>query len=289
MADFSLDNIAKKLDSAQQYLNQSNDLTAGQEASYKTNGFALPAAYSADGNGLPFRKVPYQHAGKIRRNIITWFVPEFGVVRMYINPDNLVYNYKKIIHKEKTKNGYSLQYWGEDLTTLQISGTTGSSGVEGVNALYEIYRAEQYAFDSTALSIAANNASQNAATDLVNSGLGFLGKGIGGSAGALVAGGLSGVLGLTSADSNMASKDFTSLAELAFTVEMFYDGWVFRGFFENITITERTDLLFAYNINFTVTQKRGYRTNYFPWHRTPIMGASGFETPNSYNGGVSAT
>lgn len=79
---------------------------------------------------MPYSKVQPFAEGKIRRNIITWFVPEFGLARMYVNPSNIVYSHKKLIEKTRTKGGFTLQYWGEDLTELSISGTTGSSGIE---------------------------------------------------------------------------------------------------------------------------------------------------------------
>lgn len=259
-------------------IDQLNPLTNEQKSTFRNEGFALPATYPADGTGLPFSKVPNNRPGRPRRNIITWFVPEFGTVKMYINPENIGYNYKKLISKEKTKGGYTLQYWGEDLTTLSIRGTTGSSGVEGINALYEIYRAEQYAFDSTALKIASNNASQNAATSLIGNGLSALsGTGALGSAGAA---GIAGIFGLDSPGASLASNNFTSLAQLAFTVEMYYDGWVFRGFFDNITI-EETAYVFNYTIGFTVTQKRGYRTNYLPWQRS-ASGPSDYGSHHSF-------
>lgn len=278
----TLETIGKKV-------SNSVELTKAQESSFRDEGFALPANYSADGTGLPYSKVPSNRKGTLRRNIITWFVPEFGTVKMFINPDNISYNYKKLISKDKTKGGHTLQYWGEELTTLSITGTTGSSGVEGINVLYEIYRAEQYAFDPIALTIASNNYAQNAAADLVNSGLSYLGGALGSTIGgvtgvatnALVTSGVGGLLGLQSSGANMASNNFMSLAELAFGVEMYYNGWVFRGFFDSITVTEK-DLLFNYVINFTVTQKRGYRENYLPWQKSPNNGPSQYGTPYSF-------
>lgn len=278
------------LNVAQKWLNENNALTATQEESFKNNGFALPPTFSSDGTGLPFSKVKTNRNGNLRRNIITWFVPEFGTVQMYMNPNNISYSNRKLIQRDRTKGGYALQYWGEDLTTLGISGSTGSSGVEGINVLYEVYRAEQYAFDPAALMIAANNASQNAATSLVSSGLSYLGDKIGGkfsnqsvAAGAstLFTSGVGGILGLNSPAAGAANNDYTTLAELAFTVEMFYNGWVFRGFFESMNITER-DLLFDYSISFIATQRRGYRANYLPWQRTPKSGASQYSTAHSF-------
>ena len=126
--------------------------------------------------GLPSNQVPNNRSGIPTRNIINWFVPEVGIVNMYINPQNITYSSSKIIDKQLTKGGFIIQYWGEQLTTLRISGHTGSSGIEGINVLYEIYRAEQYMFDPLALSMAANNsiAGLNSAVDAALGNLGGL-------------------------------------------------------------------------------------------------------------------
>jgi len=247
---------------------------------FSSDGFIVPAGHAADGTGLPFSKVISDRHGQLKRNIITWFVPEFGTVKMYVNPNNIIYTHKKLIDAQKTKGGYSLQYWGEDLSSLNINGTTGSSGIEGMNVLYEIYRAEQYAFDSTALVFAANN---DAAQDLATQAAAAISN-AGIAAGASVAVGLvGGLFGLNSSGVNNP----VSLGKLAFSVEMYYNGWVYRGFFESMTITESADnFLLNYNIIFKVTQKRGYRTNYFPWSRSPKDGPSRDNTPYSYSGQV---
>lgn len=289
----AFDDLIKDVNSLNNALDLTNNpLTDAQKNSFRNNGFALPANFSADGNGLPFQKVKSSRPGQLRRNIITWFVPEFGIVRMYVNPSSISYAHKKIISKDRTKGGYTLQYWGEDLTTLSIQGTTGSSGIEGINALYEIYRAEQYAFDGVGLTLAANNASADVANNLVQGAGGALGSAIGGLFGAdqagssaLGAGLLGGILGLNSPNNNLSAKNIPSLAQLAFTVEMYYNGWVYRGFFENMTINEKAnDFLLDYNITFVATQRRGYRVNYFPWTRSAKDGPSQYDTDNSLSG-----
>jgi len=276
------------LNTAQDFLNQNNPLTSDQQAQYKSDGFLLPATFSADGNGLPYTKVSSGHSGQIIRNIITWFIPEFGIVRMYINPERITYTHKKLINKDRTKGGYTLQYWGEQLSTISLSGTTGSSGVEGINMLYEMYRAEQYAFDAVGLTLAASNAN----TDLASKAMGMLGGAVGSifggggsDTGSAIGGLLGGILGTDSPNNNaLAAKNITSLAQLAFTVEMYYNGWVYRGFFEDMTINEQAnDFLWNYQITFTVTQRRGYRVNYFPWARSPGQGPSRDNTPHSFD------
>lgn len=283
----------ESLNNALDLNSNNNPLTQSQQSSFKSDGFLIPANFSADGNGLPYNKVPSYKTGQLRRNIITWFVPEFGIVRMYVNPSSISYAHKKLISKDRTKGGYTLQYWGEDLTTLNIAGTTGSSGIEGINVLYEIYRAEQYAFDGIGLTLAANNASADVANNLVNGVGSMLGQKINGlfggdpnspSAGAAGAGLLGGILGLSSPNNNLSAKNIPSLAQLAFTVEMYYNGWVYRGFFENMTINERADnFLMEYQMSFVVTQRRGYRMNYFPWTHSAKDGPSQYNSPLAFS------
>ena len=268
------------LNSAQNFLNQNNPLTQGQKDSFRNNGFSLPASYSADGNGLPYNQVPSQRDAKARRNIITWFVPQFGIVRMYVNPEQISYAHKKIISKEKTKGGFTLQYWGEDLTTININGTTGSSGIEGINVLYELYRAEQYAFDSVGLTLAANNFNNDPSHNLINGITSKLGSPVASSL-------IGGILGADSPNNTLTAKNIPSLGQLAFTVEMYYNGWVYRGFFENMTITEKaSSFAIDYQMTFMATQRRGYRTNYFPFSRSPKDGPSSYETPHSFSGNI---
>lgn len=295
----AFDDFIKGIDQAQNTLgglSNNNPLTQSQQDSFKSNGFLLPATFSADGNGLPHTKVPSYKPAQLRRNIVTWFIPEFGIVRMYVNPASISYAHKKLITKDRTKGGYTLQYWGEDLTTLNISGTTGSSGVEGMNVLYEIYRAEQYAFDGVGLSLAANNASADIANNLVSGVGGAIGGAVNGlfggdsnspTAAAAGAGLLGGILGMDSPNNNLTAKNIPSLAQLAFTVEMYYNGWVYRGFFENMTINERAnDFLMEYQLSFVATQRRGYRMNYFPWTHSAKDGPSQYTSPQSFSGNV---
>lgn len=277
-----ISSINKTVDS----LNKANPLSQNQQDQFKSDGFLLPASFSADGTGLPSSKVPAYRNSQLKRNIITWFVPEFGIVRMYVNPNSISYNHKKLISKDRTKGGYTLQYWGEELSQLNISGTTGGAGIEGINVLYEIYRAEQYAFDGTGLSLAANNASTpnllNSLTGTSSDSSGLLGGIVGG-----VSGSISSLLGIDSPNTGLVANSINSLAQLAFTVEMYYNGWVYRGYFESMTINERADnFLLEYNMIFNVTQRRGYRLNYFPWSKSAVDGPSQYTSPQSFSGNI---
>lgn len=222
------------------------------------------------------------------RKMIHWLVPEGPVVQMYINPQNIVYGDKKIINPIRTKGGYTIQYWGEDLTTITLSGTTGSSSIEGINVLKDIYRNEQLQFDPFALFISAQNAQQNQTAGLF------------GADGPLGAGGgiVSSLLGAVTSSLPGGITQPPTLASMAFTVEMYWSGEVYRGFFTSFQVTEKADSigLFDYNIGFTATSRRGMRTNSFAWNRSPVSGPSNsdpqFGTPYSYgslsSGGGSA-
>jgi hypothetical protein len=294
-----LTNLLNTTNQAINALNNQQPLTQSQQELFKSDGFLVPATFSADGNGLPYTKVPSFKQGTLNRNIITWYVPQFGTVRMFVNPAAISYNHKKLITKDRTKGGYTLQYWGEELTTLNISGTTGSSGIEGINALYEVYRAEQYAFDAVGLTLAANNASADVANNIIGGVGASLGNQVnqlfGGApnsptAAAGGAGLLGGILGLDSPNNNLSAKNIPSLGQLAFTVEMYYGGWVYRGFFENMTVNERADnFLLEYQMTFTATQRRGYRVNYFPFTRSANNGPSQYSSPQAFSGNVSTS
>lgn len=284
----ALDSTLQTLGSIGSALNGLNPVTQQQIDSYQSNGFLLASTPVASGNGLPYTQISPGTDAQITRNIITWFVPQFGTVQMFINPQNISYNHKKLINKDRTKGGYTLQYWGEELSTLNISGTTGSSGIEGINMLYEIYRSEQYAFDAVGLTMAANNSAADINNNISQGIGGAIGQLIGGTpfqSGANSAGLLGGILGIDSPNNTLSARNIPTLASLAFGVEMYYNGWVYRGFFENMTINERADnFLLDYQMIFTVTQRRGYRTNYFPWSNSPTSGASQYTTPGSFSG-----
>lgn len=243
-------------------------------SSFQQDGFIVPPIPSADGNGLPSSKIPSMQQAFATRYTAHWYVPEVGIVNMYINPQSIGYNSKKLITPERTKGGYIIQYWGEDLTTLAIRGHTGSSGVNGLNVLYEIYRAEQYLFDPIALTMAADN-SISGLGDLVDSALGNLG-----GFGAGISAATNGVFGLDPASQNVLPRNVPSLASMALGIELYYAGWVFRGYFTSFGFTESAERLgiFDYDIQFTVTQRRGYRTNYLPWQHSAIDGASNWAT-----------
>src|SRR5580698_2990039 len=74
------------------------------------------------------------------RELIIFNIPNRGQVQMYINPQSFSMSEKKITKQTRTKGGYIIQYWGEELPEIDIQGTTGSGGIEGINVLRDVYR-----------------------------------------------------------------------------------------------------------------------------------------------------
>lgn len=93
-----------------------------------------------------------------RRSLILFELPHLGTgqyIEMYLNPQNIQFSSRKHITETRTKGGFMIQYWGEDLDTINIQGTTGASGIEGINVLRDVYRSEQLALLEL---VAQNNA-----------------------------------------------------------------------------------------------------------------------------------
>lgn len=203
------------------------------------------------------------------RNIIHWVVPEGPVIQMYVNPQSIRYSYQKDIQSVRTKGGFLIQYFGPQLPRLTISGTTGTSGIEGINVLYDLYRYEQLAFDPYALYMASENYRKTTTSNILDSGFENVAMGVAGA-----------LMGQSSnPTTNMQPP---SLADIAFRIEMFYAGEVYRGYFTDFSVTERADNigLFDYDMNFVVTQKRGFRQNFFAWHRSANEGPSNSDPNN---------
>lgn len=200
------------------------------------------------------------------RQLLVWRVPRLGFVPMYINPQQLQIQERKIIQKQRTKGGYVIQYWGEELTTISISGTTGSSGIEGINILRDVYRAEQNAFEqvskkladrlqafsvggtlSNLVSAAAGGTTQNTANAIAQAGASLFGTGAN-------------------------PPLLPTLGSLAVSAELFHQGWVFKGYFQDFSIDEGVTNgvgVFNYRMTYIVLDRRGTRNNFMSWHRKP--------------------
>lgn len=254
---------------------------------FQSNGFETGAVPSASGLGTRQGRLPNERIAVQSRKLIHWLVPEGPVVQMYINPQSIVYSNKKGVSKQRTKGGFVVQYWGEELGSIKLSGTTGTSGIEGINVLRDIYRNEQLAIDPFALFMSAKNDQSLISGGAIGAGIGGI---LGGGAVANTIGGALGGMIQSAVDgaNPNPSRSKPTLAQLAFTVEMYWDGAVYRGFFEGFNVTEGVDNLgmFNYDIDFTVTQHRGMRQNSFAWQRSATSGPSNsdpqFGTPYSY-------
>jgi hypothetical protein len=205
-------------------------------------------------------QMPY---GQRVRQLIRWRVPKLGFVDMYINPQQMVITEKKIISKQRTKGGYIIQYWGEELTSIKLDGTTGAAGIEGINILRKVYRAEQDAFQLVAQQLQDRVHAYSAGGSIANLLTG------GGSVSQKIGGAITGLLG-GSANPPL----LPSLGSLAVSVELFYQGWVFKGFFEDFTVTEAVNIgagIFNYTTTFTVLDRRGTRSNFGTFNRLPAV------------------
>lgn len=266
------------------------------------DGFQASQVPSVSGWGTRQSRVPNNRFGVSNRQLIHWLVPEGPIVQMYVNPESMIINEKKIIQPQRTKGGYTVQYWGEELGTIDLQGTTGSSGKEGINVLRDLYRNEQLAMDPYALFLASQKtAEQQGLSGQLGTGFGdFLSNNIGGVGGQIIGavGGDLAQLALGNTSTSSFSRPRPTLAYLATTVEMYFRGEVFRGYFTSFSVTESVDSLglFRYSLNFTFTQKRGFSLNFMPWHRSATSGPSNsdpnFGVPYSYRylaGGAATT
>lgn len=247
--------------------------------SSEAQGFSAGASLpSPSGNQLRQSKIAPLRAANIVRNMVRFFLPELGIVEMYVNPQSIKYGDKKHIPAPtRTRGGYLIQYWGEELGTLSISGTTGSSGVEGINVLYDVYRNEQIAMDALALAVEASKDKQSSGNMLDSVfGSGNLLTGIGKTIGVGIDSLFDQVTNVIQTGSIDPNTPKPTLASIAFQTEIYWSGWVFRGFFTSMTVTESAEKLglFDYSMEFTVTQKRGIRLNFLPWHRSATEGPS---------------
>ncbi len=235
-----------------------------------------PSIPLASGTNVRQAQFPSNRLAGPVRNLIKWFLPEVGVVEMYINPQSISYSDKKLISEQRTRGGYVVQYWGEELTTIKINGTTGSSGIEGINVLRDVYRSEQIAIEPFALDLAGEQALAQGPFALTED------SSESGSTASLNE-------GVASMSDLVDAQTRPTLASLAFSVEMYYSGKIYRGFFTDFSVSESAEKigLFDYDTTFKVTQERGWRNNFFAWHRSATEGPSDsdpeFGAPYTYS------
>lgn len=187
------------------------------------------------------------------RQVMTWRLPNGAGIQMYINPENFQVNESKTINHTRTKGGFVVQYWGDNLTEITLRGTTGSSGVRGVQVLRDIYRAENKAFEL----VAVRQTQQLRDSIQSNFNIDTAGD------------------ALRNASEAISNSNFIlrpSLGSLALSILLFYQGIQYRGFFTSFSVTESTEKLglFDYNLVFMVTETRGRRKNFMAWHKEPL-------------------
>jgi hypothetical protein len=209
--------------------------------------------------------------------------------QLYLNPQSINIRDQKIVQKQLTKGGHVVQYWGEELPTIDVQGTTGSAGIEGINILKDIYRHEQLHYRNVLanrqreLASAAALAQAEAEEQIYDANVGgfLLGtadtltggavsksvKGVANSIDILFGTSIGGGAG----GSGKAFKSVPTLAAFATNIDMYYQGEFFRGYFTNFGVTETAQEPghFSYTFNFVVTRRTGKRENFMPWHRSP--------------------
>ena len=219
-------------------------------------------AGTVEGNGqVPdvIAMSPEAPFGYRQRELMAWRVPGIGFVQMYINPQALTIDEKKIIQRTRTKGGFVVQYWGEEASTLKIKGTTGTAGIEGIKILRQVYRSEQESYQLISNQLANNFKSYKSST--VNE---------------------------QNIQSVIADIQDTSsmptLGSLALSVELYYQGAMYKGYFESFQVEESTSLgpgVFNYDMTFIALENKGFRTNFMPWHREAENGQQHYNNANS--------
>jgi len=215
-----------------------------------------------------------------------------AIVPFYINPQSFNIQENKIINSTLTKGGYSIQYWGEELTTISVGGTTGSGGIEAVNILRAIYRNEINVFNDI-LKQRAENMQQEYITafgsnESLNRTASF-GGGVRAALDDLTSGGFSNFTsGAKSAieeivdaatgisDSNPTNVELVpSLGAFATSLILYWQGEKFQGYIKDFKVDENaaTPGNFDYSFSFTVVKRSGVRKNFAAWHRNPYDSA----------------
>lgn len=210
-----------------------------------------------------------------QRELIRWRVPKYGIIDMYINPQSLVIEEKKIIQKQRTKGGYVIQYWGEELPIIRLEGHTGSSGIEGINILRRVFRSEQDAFESVSQLLIDRLSAFSGSSFLAQTNTAAVK-----SLGQVAKQAIPTILGF-----GPNPPLLPTLGSLATAVELYHQGWAFRGYFDSFQVTESVSNgvgVFNYNLVFNVLDRRGNRSNFMPWHRQPARTSFGQPISGTY-------
>lgn len=210
---------------------------------------------------VPFERVSLGRNDLVGRDIVPF----------YINPTSFKITEKKIIKEQLTKGGYSIQYWGEELPSISVSGSTGSGGIEAVHILRDVYRNEIIQFNRI-LEARANNVQDDFVTALDSAS---------GSRATLderwavlkedITNFTSGYIDEFLRGNPSSVELIPTMGAYATNVILFWSGETFQGYFTSFDVDESAASpgIFDYSFGFTVLKRGGKRKNFMPWHRNP--------------------
>ncbi len=210
-----------------------------------------------------------------RRRRILWEVPNKGYfVEMYLNPQNIDIRSQKIITQMRTKGGYMIQHWGEELDEITFQGHTGANGIEGIDALKDVYRAENKRNESIYKTIQdifrTKDRQEFQTVEEITNAIGrvlgtenqtfgglFKGQDLIGS-------------GKVNLEAFLKGREYVkSLAQRAAGVVCHYQGISYKGYFRSFSVNETTQRqgIFSYTMVFRVTETIGKRSSWMPWSK----------------------
>jgi hypothetical protein len=85
------------------------------------------------------RPVVFEYVKRMVKDKTGKFIPEWESISMYINPESLNISTQKIKSKQVTRGGIYYHHYGDDHWNISINGTTGLSGMKGIEVLERIY------------------------------------------------------------------------------------------------------------------------------------------------------
>jgi len=232
----------------------------------------------------------------VKRSVMKFIIPisVFGiksetlagrrVIPCYISPSEFSIDEKKLITETFTKGGYLVEYWGEQLPVISARGTTGSGGPEAIEILRGVYRNEQNQMQQLLIE-RARQAADDVGTTLNDTGAATAQAGVVSALDSLFGNGFSEIIDGTKSVIDELTSIFDDSPEevpnpvtlipstgaFAVSVDLYMQGFKYRGYFEDFRVTENGDSpgLFDYNFSFKVLRRVGRRANFMPWHRNP--------------------
>ncbi len=206
-------------------------------------------------------------------------------VPLYINPSTIQISHSKNISDTQTIGGFIIQYWGDRITILNITGSTGSGGIDAINILYSVYKSEQTEFQRLLLERqseykkkieeAQKEAEANGPSNALSAVDEILFDG-------QITKNWNGVSETIEffksqienagfSDERKSTSLLPTLSSFAVSLEMYFQGKIYRGYIESMSITENASApgLFDYNIQFKSLKEFGERKNFMPWHTNP--------------------